>query len=93
MKPNIRIHFLEIIFLMISSFSYIDIEMKAYKDISHIEYLIRTFKANHQKQLIFIEYKQEKKSILYAFQDAGNCMNQKERFSHCISFLGLPITS
>ena len=61
MKPNIRIHFLEVIFLMISSFSYIDIEMKAYKDISHIGYLIRTFKANHQNNLFFLNINKKKK--------------------------------
>ena len=65
MKPNIRIHFLEIIFLMISSFSYIDIEMKAYKDISHIEYLIRTFKANYQNNLFFLNINKKKKSYMH----------------------------
>ena len=53
MMLNIRIHLLEFIFLRISSFSYIDIETKAYKEISHIEFLIRTFKASHQNNLFF----------------------------------------
>lgn len=93
MMLNIRIHLLEFIFLRISSFSYIDIETKAYKEISHIEFLIRTFKASHQNNLFFWNINKKKKSILYAFKDAANCMNQKESFSHCISFLGLPKTS
>ena len=62
MMLNIRIHLLELIFLMISSFSYIDIETKAYKEISHIEFLIRTFKASHQNNLFFLNINKKKKA-------------------------------